>query len=157
MIFVWDNGREYSDHAIHFVQLDEQIASKAMIEALMEAKAKAERADPSFIIMWAEKIDWRRGYWSDDLEPLWMFLDPSFFIEWDWSARDHEEREDGQPRAVLVESLWRGPVIARLWRHWHEKLKPLGGCHAALLEWNGQDYEQALKLIGERLRLEGWL
>ncbi len=145
MILVWDNEQEYTAHCIHFVQLDEQVASREMLEAMVEARADHEvvagRKLGGFIIMWAEKFDWRL---EDDVEPLWKFLDPDFFTT---------SSADGQQR-VLIESVWRGPVVSKLWRLWHAKLKPLLFCG---FEWGGTTYDEDLKLIAERLRREGWL
>lgn len=97
MIIIWDNGGEYSDHRIHFVDTDP--FPLEVVEALM---AVLTRQQPrSRILATAEKLDWRDPRDVQSVDD-WLF----------YKAPNFEEDEDGaQLRDDRLSTL--RPLIAK--------------------------------------------
>jgi len=97
MIIIWDNGGEYSDHRIHFV--DTGPFPLEAVEALMAVYARQQPR--SRILATAEKLDWRD---SAALQSVADWLS--------WVGSNFEEEEDSaQLKDARLSPLW--PLISK--------------------------------------------
>ncbi len=78
MVFIWDNGGEYSNHQIQYVELDETIMTREELETFLGDDIYSPDSCSGFIIGWASEVEWTSG--SNPFKTH-EFIGPGYFVQ----------------------------------------------------------------------------
>jgi hypothetical protein len=119
MIIIWDNGRDYSDHGLYFLEIDD-LPEEQVTEALRTVHEEGE------IIGTAKRISWRDKHATCRLP---AFLTPGIFFD-AWHDLDFEREMRTGPAPKREDALFtsveeRGPERKLYWYLYPKTLEHL--------------------------------
>jgi len=96
MVYIYDNGEDYSDHSISFIECDYEPTEHVV--NLINA-AHQGRGDGGGCVATAPSLEWRD---ESANTPLHVWCGPMKFFSWKRSERDDVGCDDPTPRFVMV-------------------------------------------------------